>query len=110
MKLPNRKNAYIPKGKLIDYLLSENHPVDGSKAKFFRGLGFNEDNIDQLTRMLLGIGKKNDVKNIRNFIYGTNYMIEGTIKSPIGKTVKIITVWFRKTEESRPSFVTAYPV
>lgn len=110
MKLPRRKSAYIPKGKLTDYLLSESHPVGSSKAKFFRGLGFDEENVDQLAESLLQIGKNNDVKKVRKFTYGTNYMLEGTIKTPIGKTVEIITVWFIKTEKSRPSFVTAYPV
>lgn len=55
MKLPNHKNAYIPEGKLADYLLSES-------------------------------------------------------ETPVGKTVRIVTVWFMRTEKSRPSFVTAYPV
>lgn len=106
MKLPNHKNAYIPKEKLTDYILSETHPVGSSKAKFFRGLGFNETNVDKLAKLLLRIAKENDVKNVRKFSYGTNYIVEGTI----GKTVKIITVWFIKTEKGRPSFVTAYPV
>ena len=110
MKLPNRKNAYIPEGKLADYLLSESHPVGGSKAKFFRGLGFDEENIDQLAKSFLQIGKKNDVKNVRKFLYGTNYTIEGRIEAPVGKTVRIVTVWFMKTEKNRPGFVTAYPV
>ena len=110
MKLPNFNKAIVPKEKLTDYILSESHPVGSSKAKFFRGLGFNEENVNQLAKLLLQIGRKNDVKNTRKFTYGTNYMIEGIIKTPIGKTVKITTVWFTKTEKSRPSFVTAYPV
>lgn len=48
MKLPFRKNAYIPEAKLVDYLLSETHPVGSSKAKFFRGLGYDEGNVKQL--------------------------------------------------------------
>lgn len=110
MKLPFRKNAYIPKEKLTEYLLSETHPVGGSKAKFFRGLGFNERNVDKLAKSLLRIAKTNDVKEIREFVYGINYVIEGIIETPRGRTVNIKTVWFTKTLESRPSFVTAYPV
>lgn len=110
MKLPNSDKAYIPKGKLTDYILSETHPVGGSKAKFFRGLGFNETNVGQLAKLLLNIAQTNDVKNVRKLAYGTNYLIEGTIETPSGKTVTIIIVWFIQTERSRPSFVTAYPV
>ena len=37
-------------------------------------------------------------------------MIEGEINTPSGKKVPLITVWFAKTEKSKASFVTAYPV
>ncbi len=110
MKLPQADKAIVPREKLIDYILSESHPVGSSKAKFFRGLGFDETNVGKLAKSLLRIAKENDVKNVRKFSYGTNYIVEGTIETPIGKTVKIVTVWFIKTEKSRPSFVTAYPV
>lgn len=42
MKLENKEYAYIPLAKLLDYLLSETHPVGKSKAKYLRSLGFNE--------------------------------------------------------------------
>lgn len=109
MRLPNSNKAYIPKEKLTDYLLLESHPVGGSKAKFFRGLGFNESSVGELSESLLQMAK-NDIKNMRKFTYGTNYMIEGVLETPIGKRIRIITVWFLKTKKSRPSFVTAYPV
>lgn len=110
MKLPSSDKAIVPKKKLIDYLLSETHPVGSSKAKFFRGHGYKKTNIEELAKSLLHIAQTNDVKNIRELDYGTNYLIEGTIKTPNGKTVIITTVWFIQTEKSRPSFVTAYPV
>ena len=54
--------------------------------------------------------KTSKVTDVHEFSYGTNFVIEGTIEGPNGKAVTIITVWFIKTEKSRPSFVTAYPV
>ncbi|OGE38109.1 hypothetical protein A3B45_05415 [Candidatus Daviesbacteria bacterium RIFCSPLOWO2_01_FULL_39_12] len=110
MKLPFKEKACIPKEKLTDYILSESHPVGSSKAKFFRGLGFDETNVDQLAKSILKVARTNNVKSVRKFTYGTNYIVEGVIETPIGKAVKITTVWFMKTEKSRPSFVTAYPV
>ena len=110
MKLPNCKNAFISKEKLTDYLLSETHPVGSAKAKFFRKLGFNELNVNRLEKLLLRIAKTNDIKNTREFDYGTNYVIEGIITTPAGKAITIATVWFVKQENSKPSFVTAYPV
>lgn len=110
MKLPNNKNAFIPKEKLIDYLLSETHPVGRSKAKFFRRLGFNETNIGKLEKSLLKIAKTNKVTSVKEFEFGTNYVIEETIKGPTGKSATIATVWFAENDKSRPSFITAYPV
>lgn len=110
MKLPNNKNALVSKEKLTDYLLSETHPVGSAKAKFFRKLGFNESNVRHLEKSLLKIAKTNDIKNTREFAYGINYVINGIIRTPTGKTVTVVTVWFVKQNQSRPSFVTAYPV
>ena len=52
MNLENKEQAYIPVAKLLDYLLSETHPVGKSKAKYFRSLGFNETNIGSLKQGL----------------------------------------------------------
>lgn len=110
MKLPYRKKAFISQEKLTSYLLSETHPVGSSKARFFRELGFNDSNIDELTKALLKIAWANDVKEERKFVYGINYAIDGIIKTPSRKSVMITTVWFAETVKSRPRFVTAYPV
>lgn len=110
MKLPFRKNAYIPKEKLTKYLLSETHQVGSAKARFFRGLGFNETNIEKLANLLLQMAQTNDVKKVRKSPFGTNYVIEGTIKSSNGRLAMIVTVWFIPAEKVRPSFVSAYPV
>ncbi len=101
MKLPNSEKALVSKEKLSNYLLSETHPVGGSKAKFFRRLGLNETNLNLLTKSLLKIARKNEVKGVRKIVYGTNYMIEGEIDTPSGKKVRIITVWFTKTEKMK---------
>ena len=58
MKLPQGDRAIISREKLTDYILSESHPVGSSKAKFFRGLGFDETNIDKLAKSLLRVAKE----------------------------------------------------
>lgn len=109
MKLPNSKNAYVPKEKLLGYLLSEAHPVGKSKAKFFRKLGFNETNADELERSLLSIAKTNDVENTKEMPYGISYVINGSINVPKHKSVTIKTVWFVESGKTSPRFVTAIP-
>lgn len=110
MKLPNSRNAYVSKEKLVDYILSATHPVGSAKAKFFRGLGFDESNVRKLEKLLLQIAKTNEVKEVKENVYGTNYVVQGKLKTPSGKIVTIATVWFVQTNKNKPSFVTAYPV
>lgn len=119
MKLPNSQNVSISREKLTKYLLSETHSVGSSKAKFFRGLGFDETSLDILKQSLSKVAQTGEVKEIRELSYGTNYAIDGVIETPSGKTVRITTVWFiSRAKEGRfiksgrnmPSFVTAYPV
>jgi hypothetical protein len=38
MELPNKFNAFVATGKVLDYLLSETHAVGKSKARFFARL------------------------------------------------------------------------
>lgn len=44
MKLLNGNNPFISREKLTNYVLSETHATGKFKAKYFRGLGFNENN------------------------------------------------------------------
>lgn len=110
MKLPHRKNAYIPKEKLTDYILSETHADGKLKAKLFRKFGFNETNVSLLEKSLLNIAYTQKVKDIVESIHGTKYVIDGKIKTPSGKILKIRTVWILEPNKNAPRFVTTYPV
>ena len=111
MKLPNSKNAIISKKKLTDYLLSLTHEKGKSKAKFFRGIGFNETNVEKLETALLKIGKSKSVikvdKTKSNYVI--KYVIDGFVESPNGKRYKIRTVWAIKLDSKIPRFITAVP-
>lgn len=109
MKLPYRQNSYIPEDKLVSYLLSETHPVGRSKAKIFRGIGFNETNVGKLSEALLKIAQTQNVREARKLEYGTNYAIDGMLQINKGR-ISIRTVWFIELGENQPRFVTAYPV
>lgn len=108
-KLPHRKNAYIPKEKLENYLLSETHAVGKSKAKFFRLVGYHETNLDELSDGLLAIAGTEEVKERISSPHGIKYVIEGTLSTPSGRVIKVQTIWIIETETNQPRFVTAYP-
>ena len=109
MMLPNREKAYVPERKLSKYLLSETHAIGRAKAKYFGSLGYTEENADQLEGALLMIAKSEAVGQKVASRYGTKYIVDGEVVTPIGTTVKLRTVWVVEPHDERPRFVTAYP-
>ncbi len=110
MKLPNNNKTIISRDKLIDYVLSETHTTGKFKAKFFRRFGFNETNVHLLEKALLKLAKSQKVESVLSSDYGTKYIIDGEIKAPKGKTVRVRTIWIIEKGQSSPRFVTIYPV
>jgi len=110
MELPNKEKAYIPLAKLKDYLLSETHSVGKSKAKFLRSLGFNEVNVNLLKEGLIAIAHSGNVKDVVSSSHGVKYVINGQIKVPVGGFIEMRTVWIIDKGQSRPRFVTSYPL
>lgn len=110
MKLPNTEAAWIDRDKLIRYLLSETHPIGRWKAKFFRGIGFDESNIAFLEQALIEIAKTEETAETTTSLHGTKYVVDGSITTPSGNQVRLRTVWILDKGQDRPRFVTAYPM
>ena len=73
-------------------------------------LDFNETNVDMLEQRLIGIAHSEDVKDVVPSAYGTKYVIEGSLQTPVGGFVQVRTVWIIEAGRDRPRFVTAHPV
>lgn len=88
-----------------------NHPAGKSKAKFFRRLGFNENNINRLKRVLLKLCRENEVdttdKKMAEIVI--KYTIVGDILTPSGRKVTIKTIWALEKGKRKPHLVTAIP-
>lgn len=46
---------------------------------------------------------------VKGFQYGRKFVITGSLKAPVGRTVQITTVWVILMGEDFPRFITAYP-
>ncbi len=110
MKLTNTNNLLIPKEKLIDYVLSKTHAIGKFKAKFFRSLGFDETNVSIFEKALSKIARSQEIVDVQSSSYGTKYIIDGEIKTPREKLVKVRTVWIVEKGQTKPRFITVYPV
>jgi hypothetical protein len=107
--LPNRKYAFIQPEKLTGYLLSETHSVGRSKVKFFRELGFDEENVAILEKELLKIAHSREVIETVTTQHGIKHVIIGMINTPKSKQVNILTVWIIDSGQETLRFVTARP-
>jgi len=109
VRLPNARRAHVADRKIVDYLLSETHAVGRAKAGFFRAVGFERHNAAELKRALIDVARTGTVVDVQDTPYGRKYIVEGRLRTPSGRDVKIRTVWIVERGRDRPRFVTAYP-
>jgi hypothetical protein len=109
MPIPHADSARVPLEKLTEYLLNEQHPVGGSKAKWFRSLGYQADHPVTLERDLCELVRTSEVYTENDTPFGTKYVVSGRMKSPSGKEVNLTTVWIIEPSDRSPRLVTAYP-
>lgn len=107
MKLHNFERAIISKEKLLNYLLSSAHPVGQFKAKFFRSLGYTNENWMQLESDIREV-LKNDATVKENSEFGQKYEVVGILNGPL-KPANIVTAWIILNNDEVPCFITAYP-
>ncbi len=110
MKLLNLAKAVISPGKITGYLLSFTHRDGRHKAAFFSRFGFIADSWEMLATALLQHAADHDVAKVEDSPFGSRYVIEGVMAAPDGRTPAIRSVWFIRTGEDTPRFVTAYPI
>ncbi len=96
--------------KIVDYLLSSDHPNGRSKAAFFLGLGFDEERWEALAAALRDHGADNEVTDARASDHGVLHCVDGTIKTPDGRNPQARTVWLIEEATTAPRLITAYPL
>ena len=105
----SKSNLYIDPVKLKEYLLNMDH-IDGrSKAKLLISFGFSSTDIDKLHQAILGHVNNTDVKLLQT-TFGDKFIVEGDMVTPVGKSLKIRSVWIKEKQEEIIKFVTLYPI
>ena len=108
MRVPNSNQAVIPREKLLDYLLSQSHPVGRFKAEFFQLLGYSPAAWEILENDIRGL-LENEVVKTTETEFGTKYEVRGEFAGPSGRIAAVVAVWVILRGEEFPRFVTAYP-
>lgn len=101
--------ATVDERKILDYLLSTGHPIGRDKAIFFMGLGYRRGAWRQLRDDLLNLAANSEVVAEQESEFGKKYVVEGVLRSPLGRMVGVRTVWISDDSDDPPRLVTAYP-
>jgi hypothetical protein len=107
--LPNAELAEIAAEKLHGYLLSPTHPVGRFKARFFAALGYSARDWQTLEADLRIQHLSQDAEPGAETPHGQPYTIRAILKGPNGESASVVTVWFVRSSDQQPHFVTAYP-
>ena len=109
MKLPDMRLALVERGKITDYLLNPEHPGNGGKARFFRLLGFTQENWQALASALRKSAQTAETVLILESPHGRKYIQDGVLESLNKRNRKIRMVWIIDSKDVLPRLVTAYP-
>jgi hypothetical protein len=110
MKLPNAERAVVPSRKITHYLLSTAHRDGQHKATFFRGFGFRLEAWETLASALLNHARTHEVTEVVPTPFGQNYVVEGSLPAPDGRSPNVRAVWFIANREEIVTLATAYPL
>ena len=110
MKLPNVERAVVPSRKITHYLLSTAHRDGQHKAEFFRSFGFTIEAWIELASALLNHARDHEVIEIVPTPFGRNFVIEGVLPAPDGRSPEVRVVWFVAKGAEIATLATAYPL
>ena len=95
---------FVPREKLVAYLLNPQHPEGGSKARFFMALGFSPEAPEALEAALLQNAAEAQEVGRRPGYLGQG--LRGSLRGP-RREVFLQSLWYLEGEVAR--LVTAYP-
>ena len=109
MKLPNVENVIVEREKIADYLLDAQHPDNGGKAEFFERHGFRRGAWETLATAMISLAREQDVRHSTMSPHGRKYVIVGDIRTPLGGSIRLQTIWIVDNGAEAARLVTAYP-
>ena len=103
------ETLHVKDAKARDYLLSSSHSVVRFKARFFRSLGFTEENWHELKSALLRLGQDGEMSGPLPSGHGSKCLVSGTLVGPNGRSAKVLSVWIVPHDSTVARLVTAMP-
>lgn len=101
--------ATIDDRKIVDYLLSPEHPIGGDKAGFFIAVGYSPGAWTRLRDDLLSIAHSGQTVSEDSTAFGNKYVRDGVVETPARRMIGLRTIWISDEPDDPPRLVTAYP-
>lgn len=108
MKLPRAEDVEIDARKILDYLLSQTHPVGRFKARVFARAGFNINTAEGFIAEIRRIAAAGEIAAAEDFEFGRKYTVPGELVGPLGST-QVLTVWLQEPGRAGVRLVTVRP-
>lgn len=105
--MPNAALAFIEPDKLRKYLLDPTHPDGGPKAALYIRFGFDAAAPERLEEALLKQAQSVDAAYVED-LKGLKYVVESEISTPVGRPLRVRSIWHVEREGDPPRLVTAY--
>jgi hypothetical protein len=107
-RLPSADRAVIEERKIARYLLARDHPAGRAKAALFERFGFEIANWQVLREALLAHARTSRIVSLSDTEFGTKYILEGLLRTPDRRRLRLRAVWFVESGDVSPRLVTAY--
>lgn len=109
MKIPNRERAIIATEKLVEYILNVEHKRGGAKARLLVQFGYNAIEAGRLEQDIRRDHLDVDVDVVRRTEYGTRYEISAVLNTPVGRSLKVRSIWQIDDGTDVPRLITLIP-
>ena len=109
MTLPNAAQAHVAREKITEYLLSPVSDRGQHKQASFVRFGFRTDRWEEFGDALRSHCQRQDVVEIVQTQYGTQYTVVGPLDTPDARNHNVRGVWQIDHGTEYPRFITAYP-
>jgi hypothetical protein len=100
----------VETAKITDYLLNLDHPIGAGKAKFFKGVGFSEEKVEEFAAALRTHAAQNNIADVVRNSYGVKTVIDCFMPTPSGTAYCIRSVWNDYLDGAPPKLITAHPL
>lgn len=110
MRIPNAENAFIDDRKLIEYCLSESHPIGKHKARVFKSaLNYALADFEELKNAILNEITRNNAVLTESNEYGAMYVVDVILTNP-PRRAKVRTSWIVRIQEDFPRLTSCYVI